>query len=101
MIDYALLCQAIGDWRSGRRPTLPPSSTPTVPARSESTGMEEVDSDLLVVDEYGESAVPQGYQSPEHTPVAGIEYDAAQSYGADGYGGEPEVEVESEPRENE
>ena len=101
MLDYALLVQAIGDWRSGRRPTLPPSSTPTVPARSESTGMEEVDSDLLVVDEYGESAAPQGYESPEHTPVAGIEVDAAQSYGADGYGGEPEVDIESEPRENE
>lgn len=90
MIDYAILCQAIGDWKGGRRPTLPPSSTPTVPARAESTGMEEVDSDLLVVDEYGESAVPQGYESPEHTPVAPIEYDAAS------YGDAPEAPADDE-----
>ena len=96
MIDYAILCQAIGDWRSGRRPTLPPSSTPTVPARSESTGMEEVDSDLLVVDEYGEAAVPQGYESPEHTPVAPIEYDSTMSYGA-----EPEAELPIDAQDDE
>ena len=77
MIDYTLLCQAIVDWRSGRRPSLPPSSTPTLPAaRPEGAAMEEVDSDMLEVDEYGaEAAVPQGYTSPDHTPVAPIEYD--------------------------
>jgi hypothetical protein len=31
MIDYAFLCQAIDDWRAGRRPQLPPSATPTIP----------------------------------------------------------------------
>jgi hypothetical protein len=83
MIDYYQLCQAIADWRSGRRPTLPPSSTPTQPARGESTGMEEVDSDLLVVDEYAEPAAPEGYTSPDHTPVAPIEQDSTMVYGAD------------------
>ena len=91
MIDYVLLCQAIGDWRSGRRPSLPPSSTPTVPAaRTEASGspMEEVDSDLLVVDEYGEPAAPQGYESPEHTPIAPIELDT------------PVYDDDDEPRES-
>lgn len=31
MIDYAFLCQAIDDWRAGRRPQIPPSATPTMP----------------------------------------------------------------------
>jgi hypothetical protein len=83
MIDYALMCQAISDWRSGRRPSLPPSSTPTLPAaRPEGLSMEEVDSDMLEVDEYGaESAVPEGYESPDHTPIAPIEVDTTIAYG--------------------
>ena len=82
MIDYAILCQAIVDWRSGRRPSLPPSSTPTIPA-AQGASMEEVDSDMLEVDEYGDSAVPQGYESPEHTPVAPHELDTAGAYADD------------------
>ena len=30
MIEYAFLCQTIADWRAGRRPSLPPSATPTI-----------------------------------------------------------------------
>jgi hypothetical protein len=82
MIDYAILCQAIDNWRSGRRPSLPPSSTPTVPA-AQGASMEEVDSDMLEVDEYGESAVPQGYESPEHTPVAPLDLGTPGAYSDD------------------
>lgn len=87
MIDYAILCQAIGDWRAGRRPTLPPSSTPTLPASASATVPEgpyeeEVDSEMLVVDEYSESGAPEGYESPDHTPVAPIEHEPTMSYGA-------------------
>lgn len=30
MIEYALLCQTITDWRAGRRPNLPQSAAPTL-----------------------------------------------------------------------
>ena len=84
MIDYVILCQAIGDWRSGRRPSLPPSSTPTLPAaRAEGLAMEEVDSEMLEVDDPSEAAVPEGYESPEHTPVAPIEIDSTIAYGSE------------------
>jgi len=99
MIDYALLCQTIADWRSGRRPTFPPSSTPTLPGGDTYSGgavgdgsMEEVDSDLIVVDEYGEQqGAPEGYVSPDRTPpTPPAEYDSTMVYG--GEYGEPREE---------
>lgn len=89
MIDYALLCQTIADWRSGRRPTFPPSATPTLPGGagygaaqdgSQDGAMEEVDSDLIVVDEYGEAAAPEGYVSPDRTPRTPSEVDSTHVY---------------------
>jgi hypothetical protein len=38
MIEYALLCQTITDWRAGRRPTLPQSAAPTMVATGAAGG---------------------------------------------------------------
>jgi len=84
MIDYGFLCQAIVDWRAGRRPQMPPPAAPMVAAAGgtapielypsgapvEVGGEDDVDSDIMEVDE---------------------QYDAAAS----------EIEVESAPLENE
>jgi hypothetical protein len=76
MIDYDYLCQAIDDWREGKRPAAPMPATGTPPVGTPG-GYDEVDSGLVVMDE-GESYdapvddqpqqeyAEQGYADPGH-----------------------------------
>ena len=59
MIDYEYLCQAIDDWKAGRRPTAPPP-----PARVSAEPVEEMDSGVVMVEDaesYGAYGEPQPY----------------------------------------
>lgn len=126
MIDYAYLCQAIADSRAGRRPTMPPSATPTLPGSgvsstapielypSESTDAapeetDDVDSDLVEVDEPIDAAgeVDQAMADAGLTDAAGEappDYDSTMVYGANTDVPEPawdadgeSVDVDEEP----
>ena len=101
MIEYALLCQTIADWRAGRRPVLPQSSSPTL---QPSTGTapivltpsaEEDDAEVIdagdadlddaMVAESDEADVPvdDGYgDAPQDAPPP--DYDSTMVYGANG-----------------
>jgi hypothetical protein len=110
MIDYGFLCQAISDWREGRRPDAPPPPTQAMPSSeiSDAIEFEEVqDYEEASPEEYGQyeqqrsdfdgadrtqAYVPGGYEaaSPQYvartgTPVAGAPVEA-----------EAEAEVEAD-----
>lgn len=105
MIDYAFLCQAISDWREGKRPEGPPPTAAAVhavaPATSDSIEYEEVQEfeEADEYDQYGQQQssefegagadrtqayVPGGYDAaPQYvartgTPVAGTQVEAAE-----------------------
>lgn len=129
MIDYAYLCQTIVDWRAGRRPSMPPSATPTLPgsgvtstapieldpqAASEAPLDEDLDSDLVEVDEQVDTAAEDDVEAPSEgddldiAPEVPPDYDSTMVYGADGetQGGawapaapDGEVDVEPDPRD--
>lgn len=109
MIEYALLCQTIADWRAGRRPVLPPSSSPTLQAAGAPTvqaaggtapivltpGAEDDDAEMIdagdadmddaMVAESDEADVPvdDGYaEAPQDAPPP--DYDSTMVYGAGG-----------------
>ncbi|HWB75242.1 MAG TPA: hypothetical protein VG755_09805 [Nannocystaceae bacterium] len=100
MIEYALLCQTIADWRAGRRPVLPPSSSPTLqpsggtapivltPTDEEDAEVidaGEADIDDAMVAESDEADVPvdDGYgDAPHDAPPP--DYDSTMVYGANG-----------------
>lgn len=103
MIDYAILCQSISDWRAGRRPTaIPQSSTPTLPrtaveapiayehadADAEGAVSEEFDAvESVEVDTgYEESmdAVAEDEVEQPELPTAPADVDATMVYGAGG-----------------
>ncbi len=107
MIEYALLCQTIADWRAGRRPVLPspspsPSATPThvaaggtAPIDVGSLGGEDEDAEVL---EAGEADIDdEGYPPAELEADVPVEdefaaaesapppdYDSTMVYGAGG-----------------
>lgn len=94
MIDYAVLCQTLADWRAGRRPSLPPSATPTMPGSGTApisiapsgAPHESGDSGLLLVDdalEVGleESSAPIDTDDLEASDDAAPPVDATMVYG--------------------
>jgi hypothetical protein len=94
MIEYALLCQTIADWRAGRRPVLPPSSSPTLQGASSNAappspsdddaemieGDPEID-DALVESDSSPLDLDQGYGDapPADAPP---DYDSTMVYGS-------------------
>lgn len=114
MIDYAFLCQAIDDWRAGRRPQLPPSATPTIPGSGVTStapielygdapddvevATEDADSELVDVEEpidaevdadadaiAAEAAVDaEGELPPGEAPLPPPDYDSTMVYGSTG-----------------
>jgi hypothetical protein len=103
MIDYGYLCQAIVDWRAGRRPTMPPSATPTLAAAAggtapielypsgapvEATSEEDVDSDMMEVEEQYDAAANEEVATDVEDLDAAAEpppdYDSTMVYGAGG-----------------
>ncbi|MFO0637492.1 MAG: hypothetical protein U0168_32105 [Nannocystaceae bacterium] len=128
MIDYAILCQSISDWRAGRRPTaIPQSSTPTLPRAAHETPVAPVHEEAAVSEEYDavesvevdtgyeeamEAVAEEEVEQPE-LPTAPAEFDATMVYGAGGAmpgGGwdpaapqpeatEPELEHDREPQQ--
>jgi hypothetical protein len=102
MIDYGYLCQAIVDWRAGRRPTMPPSATPTLSgaggtapielhssgAPVEATAEDDVDSDMMEVEEqYDAPASEEVAAEVDDLGATGEpppDYDSTMVYGAGG-----------------
>jgi hypothetical protein len=105
MIDYAYLCQAIADSRAGRRPTMPPSATPTLSGSgvtstapielypevaAEMSAEVDMDSEVLDVEDQqdvpldgnaeSEAVDPGGEPTAEPPP----DYDATMVYGSGG-----------------
>jgi hypothetical protein len=68
MIDYDYLCQAIHDWREGRRPAAPVAFTPAASHAFAQAGVEEVDSGVVMMDDieaYEDGGQPAlEYQEP-------------------------------------
>ena len=94
MIDYAFLCQAISDWREGRRPDGPPPAAVAMqavtPATSDQIEYEEVQ-EFEEADEFDggdrtAAYVPSSYDAaPQYiprtgTPVAGTSVTSAPAY---------------------
>lgn len=110
MIDYAFLCQAIDDWRAGRRPQIPQSATPTMPGSGVTStaplelypdapaevemAADEAESDLIDVEEPIDADVSEAIDAE-----AEAEADASEAIEGEAAGleGEPEGEyVESD-----
>ncbi|MCA9637839.1 MAG: hypothetical protein KC420_17550 [Myxococcales bacterium] len=66
MIDYALLCQAIADWKAGRAPSVVPPPAPRQHQHSQPQHYEADDDDVEEYEEVGEEVVEQTviYQLP-------------------------------------
>lgn len=88
MIDYAILCQTIGDWRAGRRPSvILPSSTPTqpqplvaAPVATDDEPSTELSAEAFEeADGYG---VPSYDAGPGGTPREGVPIEGGWSAGA-------------------
>jgi hypothetical protein len=103
MIDYGFLCQAITDWRAGRRPQMPPSATPTLSGSAaggtapielypsgapvEAAPEEDIDSDMMEVEEQYDAAADEtaaevdDLEAPAEPPP---DYDSTMVYGTGG-----------------
>src|SRR5690606_33925714 len=90
MIDYTYLCQAIADWRSGRRPASGPLPAASYAAPDE---VEEVDSSVIVDDQgYAaqgddqQACAEQGYDAQAYAEQSYEQQgDTAQSYDQQSY----------------
>ena len=121
MIDYAYLCQAIADSRAGRRPTMPPSATPTFPGSGVTSTAPielypevaaemnaEVDMDSEVLDVEDQQDVPLDAETDMDVqgPADAVaepppDYDATMVYGsggeAPGQTWQPAADADGEP----
>jgi hypothetical protein len=101
MIEYALLCQTIADWRAGRRPVLPQSSSPTLQggggtapivltptsddddAEVIDAGDADIDDGLVTESDEADVPVDDGYgTAPQDAPPP--DYDSTMVYGTNG-----------------
>jgi hypothetical protein len=85
MIDYAFLCQAIFDWREGRRPDAPPPAAQAMPTHevSDSIEYEEVqDFEEASADEYAQA---YSQPPPQYSEFGGAGADRTQAYAPGGY----------------
>jgi hypothetical protein len=96
MIDYGFLCQAISDWREGRRPDAPPPAMQAMPAvqavptaTSDAIEYEEVqDFEEASADEYEQAY--GGQYPPQRSEFDGAGADRTQSYVPGGFSGAPD-----------
>lgn len=103
MIDYGYLCQAIVDWRAGRRPSSPPTAAPMMAAAAGGTAPidlypsgaptqaaveDDIDSDMMEVEEQDDAAaneeVATDVDDLDATADAPPDYDSTRVYGAGG-----------------
>lgn len=86
MIDYEYLCQAIGDWRAGRRPSGPPPGA--------EVGIAEMDAELVEeavegLDRTDMQAYPEQATNPGAASEQPEEYDQTHAYGSHHAGHDP------------
>lgn len=93
MIDYGFLCQAIVDWRAGRRPQMPPPAAPMLAAAGgtapielypsgapvEAGGEDDVDSDMMEVEEQDDAAASETEVDSEPVENGEIENEESAS----------------------
>lgn len=72
MIDYEYLCQAIEDWKAGRRPSAPPPPQDAVQANA---GEDVEDMDVEAVDEVDSGLVMVDASTPSNDEAAAAIYE--------------------------
>jgi hypothetical protein len=88
MIDYAFLCQAITDWREGRRPEAPPPAVQ--PMRPQVMPVQAATSDAIEYEEVQEFEEAEDDDYGQRSEFEGTGADRTQSYVPGGFSGAPE-----------